>query len=219
MSHSRCLNMLAGAIALSFVQCGADRSREPATTSTTRMWIEEDEPTDMTPAALVEPRPAASAQPAVEVLSDAQIAAVMSAANEAEIQQARVALRKSKHASVLSFAQMMISDHGAAQKKQQTLMKSSGITPSGSNLLSQLNINAQSAAQVLQTATDADFDRAYMGAQVSAHQQLLDSLDKELIAAAQDPALKALLEEIRPIIDHHLQQAREIQQSLSPSPR
>jgi putative membrane protein len=209
--------VLAGAAALSLVHCGADRSRPPDTSST-RMWIEgEPEEEEMTPAARIDTSQpaAAAAKPAVESLSDAQIMAVLSSTNEAEIQQARLALRKSRHAQVRKFAQLMISDHGAVQKKEQRLVQTSGIRPSGSTLLSDLNTNTQSAAQTLQTATATEFDRAYMSVQVTSHQQVLAALDSELIPAAQNSELKALLEQIRPIIEHHLQQAQQIQQSLS----
>jgi putative membrane protein len=208
--------VLAGAAALSLVQCGAERSRPPDTTST-RMWIEaEPEEEEMTPAALIDPaQPGAlTARPPVESLSDAQIMAVMSSTHEAELQQARLALRKSRHAQVRKFAQMIISDHGSVQKKERRLVQSSGIAPSGSNLLSQLNTNTQAAAQMLQTADATEFDRAYMSVQVSSHEQVLAALDNELIPAAQNSELEALLEEIRPIVEHHLQQAQQIQQSL-----
>ncbi len=212
MTHTRALHVFAGAFALSFIQCGADQGRTPDTT-TTRMWIE-PETVEMTPAARFD-RAATPSQP-VEALSDEQIAAVMSAANEAQIQQARLAQRKGKHQRVRQFALMMLRDHDSAAKKQQSMMQASGMRASGSNLLGEINTNEQSAAQTLQTASPSDFDHAYMNVQVTSHQLLLNALDRELIPAAQNAELKTLLEESRRIVEQHLEQAREIQKTLSP---
>jgi putative membrane protein len=227
MIQFRSSQLVIVAAAVMLVQCGGDSSRTPETISERTVEGKTTTTVTMTPASRMEATPVApvetapvpeqgAAQPAVERLTDAQIAGVMNAANDAEVQQARIAQQKAKHPRVKKFAAMMISDHGSARKKQQALLDKSGMIPSSSNLMTQLNTDAQSTLQSLQSASAGDFDLVYMDAQITAHQQVLVALDRDLIPAAQDAELKALLEEVRPKIAEHLKQAQEIRQLLSP---
>lgn len=223
MIQFRSSQLVIAAAAVMLVQCGGDSSRTPETISERTVEGKTTTTVTMTPASRMEapvetaPVPEqGAAQPAVEHLTDAQIAGVMNAANDAEVQQARIAQQKAKHPRVKKFAAMMISDHGNARKKQQALLDKSGMMPSSSNLMTQLNNDAQSTTQSLQSATAVDFDLAYMDAQITAHQQLLDALDRDLIPAAQSSELKTLLEAVRPKIAEHLKQAQEIRQLLAP---
>jgi putative membrane protein len=168
----------------------------------------------MTPAPMPEePEPVAAevTPPAPEPLQDPQIAAVTQAAHQAEVEQAKIAQKKAKHARVKKFAAKMIKDHGAAQKKQDKLVKKLSLTVGDSPALAELTSSNQSALEKLETTNAGpDFDMAYMNAQVEAHQKVLDMIDKQLLPNAQNEELKTLLTEIRPVIEAHLTEAREI---------
>ena len=77
-------------------------------------------------------------------------------------------------------------------------------------------MSADSAAtlDVLKNATGKDFDAAYIRSQISAHQKVLETINDKLVPNAKDAGLKAYLEEIRPKIEDHLKQAKQLQQSL-----
>ncbi len=148
------------------------------------------------------------------MLSDEQIAGISDAANNAEIDQATIARAKAKDPRVKSFAQMMIDHHGQAKRDQANLMSRLSMAPAESSRSRQLRTDAQNALSTLNDATGADFDKAYINAQVDAHQKVLAALDNELIPNADNADLKKLLQEIRPRVQSHLTQAKELQQAL-----
>jgi putative membrane protein len=139
-------------------------------------------------------------------LSDGQIAAITDGLNSGEIEQAKVAKSKSKNKDVLAFANMMIEHHGQAKKQQAALKE----TPETSPLSTQLQGEAQQTLTKLQQANGADFDRAYLEAQVDGHQKALDTLKSKLLPSAKTPELTKYLRELQPKIEQHLARARTL---------
>ncbi len=162
-------------------------------------------------AATPAPAPAAPAAPAV---TDPQIAAIVVAANNADIEGGRVAAAKSKNAKVKQFAQQMITDHGGVNKAATALVTKLGVTPEENAASRQQTQAGEEARASMKTMTGAAFDRAYMANEVTYHQGLLDAIDKTLIPSAQNAELKALLEQTRPVVVQHLKSAQDIQASL-----
>jgi putative membrane protein len=156
-------------------------------------------------------------------LNDQQIAAITEGVNTSEIEQANLARSKSKNESVRSFASMMIEHHGQA-KKQQSRMK---VSEQPSPLAEQLESESRTTLEDLKQKSGPEFDRAYVQAQIDAHQKVLDTLERDLIPNAQDPELKSYLENLKPKVEQHLTQALSVQKRLdssaqnseSPAPR
>jgi putative membrane protein len=162
-----------------------------------------------TPAPDTTPAPKAEAP-----LSDEQIAAVTNAANTGEVDQAKEAVKKAKNAKVKAFANEMIKDHGEAYKKQNEILKKASLTASDNPVAMQITTDGKQVMSTLNAATGADFDKAYMDAQVKEHQQVLDNLDNKLIPSAKNAELKAHLQTIRTKVAHHLKMAQDLQGSL-----
>jgi putative membrane protein len=66
----------------------------------------------------------------------------------------------------------------------------------------------------LKKAPAADFDRAYIDAQVDGHRKVLNTLQKELLPDANNADLKAYLEKIQPTVEKHLKAAEALQLSF-----
>lgn len=148
--------------------------------------------------------------PETKPLTDEQIAAITDGANSAEINQAMVARNKSKNSSVQRFAQMMIAHHGDAQKKQAKLKLKTSESSISQNMLEDNNKTLAS----LKDKSGADFDRAYIQAQVEGHRKVLDTINNELLPNVKNPDLKAYIQEIKPKVEQHLQLAQETEQQL-----
>lgn len=146
-------------------------------------------------------------------LSDPQIVAVMSLVHNAEIEQAQLAQTKSTHPQVLSFARMMIEQHSQARQKHSEL----GVGSAMSSLSQQLAQHGQQTLATLRDKNDADFDRAYLQAQIEQHQRVLDTLDQTLLPSCDDARLRQYLQEMRSKIAQHLQLAENAQQGLNTS--
>jgi len=152
---------------------------------------------------------AASAQ-----LTDPQIAAVTSTANEGEVLQANTARPKLSNASAQGFADMMVTMHTAAQARQSALLMQKGITPEPNAISTMLKQESDAIVAQL-SAAPAPVDVAYIDAQVTVHQKVLDTLDTVLIPSADDPALKADLMTTRSEVSAHLSMAKGIQTQLA----
>jgi putative membrane protein len=147
-------------------------------------------------------------------LNDGEIAKITDVVNSGEIQQARLAQSQADNPNVQQFAAMMIEDHTRAKENGAKLAVELKLVPEESALATELADGAQETLQSLQTGDSASFDRRYMEAQVNQHQEVLDMLDKQLIPSAQSPELKAELEKTRGVVQHHLDQAKQIKAAL-----
>lgn len=186
---------------------------EPATTPAPTpepLPVAEPEPTP-------EPVAAAPEAPPAPPLTDGEIAAISKAANDGEIEHAKLAKTMAKDKKVKDFAAMMVKDHGDANKRQTALAKKEKIEAKESDISKRLTDDASARTETLKaTAKGAEFDRAYIAGQVEAHTAVLDLIDKQMLPAAQSPALKAELEKVRGAVELHLGQAKEIQAGLNP---
>jgi putative membrane protein len=148
--------------------------------------------------------------PTADSLSDGQIAAVAMTANRVEIEAARLAKASSSNRDVLAFAAMMIDAHSKADQKTRTLVMNIGVGPEDSPISAAISTQAAHDGDHLRGLKGANFDRGYMEAQIEAHQQVLDLLDKQLIPQAHDVELKTFLSMMRPTVFQHLEKARAI---------
>jgi putative membrane protein len=148
-------------------------------------------------------------------MSDGQILEVTHVANTGEIAQAKLALAKARDARVRGFAQMMVRDHGQADKTGTLLAKKENIELEPSATSEQLVADASSASASLKADAAAEFDKSYIDTQVKEHQAVLDMLDQKLIASATNPELKAYLNQVRTAVASHLEHAKDLQSQIA----
>lgn len=146
--------------------------------------------------------------------SDPQIAAIVVAANQIDIDAGKMAKSRSKNKEVQEFAQRMITDHAAVNKQTSGLVKKLKVKPEESDTSRSLKSAAKSTEDKLKALKGADFDKAYADNEVAYHQQVLDAIDKVLIPSAKNAELKGLIEKVRPAIAAHLDHAKMLQSSL-----
>jgi putative membrane protein len=205
--------------ALAFIQCGGDQKAPESPVETmpsAEPPVETDggavtrAPTAAEVAVPVAEAPAPPAAPKPDPLTDGQIAAITEAANSSEIAQAKLAQSKSKSADIKKFAAMMIAHHGEAKQKQAKLK----LAPEDSGVSTSMAADSASTLNALKADTGADFDKAYITAQVDGHQKVLDTINDRLLPSAKSPELKAYLEEIKPKVEAHLKEAKRLQMNL-----
>ena len=146
-------------------------------------------------------------------LSDPNIVAILDQANAADSARGRVAETKGTSADVKNFGRMMVGEHHALRQQGQQLAKKLNVTP-------QPPANDQSEAQA-KTEMDSlnamakgkAWDKAYIDYEVTYHQQVLQTATKAL-DAAQNQELKDLIKKAAPVIQKHLDRAKQIQQKL-----
>ena len=158
-------------------------------------------------------RPAGGASPApspTSGLTDANIAAIVVAANNADILYADQALAKSQDAEVRSFATMVRSDHQGVNAAATTLVTRLQLTPVDNTLSFDLRDDAETKRLLFRDLEGFAFDSAYASNEVRYHETLLGAIDSVLIPAARNAELKALLVQVRPAVEAHLGHARQL---------
>lgn len=146
--------------------------------------------------------------------TDPQIVGIVTAANRIDIMGAKLALKKTKNDQVKQFAQQMIDDHTKLQGSVNDLAKKLGVKPAPSATSKSLHTAAAAEMKKLRGLKGKDFDKEYMDHEVAFHQQVIDAASKVLIPNAKNAELKSALEGAAPMLQGHLDKAKQIQSSL-----
>lgn len=161
-----------------------------------------------TTGAMTMPMPAAPAP-----LNDANVVAKLSSGDSAEVALGRLVAGKATDAGVKSYAQMLVTDHGANAKEVAALVKKDSVTP-------QPPANDTSAAEHQHTldrftsmAKGKDFDTAFVNHAVDDHTKEISELQSAQ-GSLQNADVKALIAKTIPVMQKHLDRAKALQTKL-----
>ena len=146
--------------------------------------------------------------------TDPQIVGVVTAADHIDIATARLALKKTKNDQVKQFAQQMIDDHTKLQQSVNDLGKKLGVKAEPSAISKSLHTAAAAENKKLRGLKGKAFDKEYIDHEVAYHQQVIDAASKVLIPNAKNAELKSALEGAAPLLQGHLEHAKQIQSAL-----
>ncbi|HZV98494.1 MAG TPA: DUF4142 domain-containing protein [Methylophilaceae bacterium] len=146
--------------------------------------------------------------------TDAQIAGIVVAANNVDIEAGKLANSVSQNKDVKGFAQLMITDHTNSNKQATALVTKLNVKPEESDTSRSLKNDGKTTISKLKGLKGKEFDKAYVDSEVTYHQAVLDAIDKTLIPNAKNAELKGLLEKTRPVIEAHLQHAKNLKNML-----
>jgi putative membrane protein len=149
-------------------------------------------------------------------LTDANIVALLDAANKADSAGGAVASKKATRADVKAFARLMMGEHHALRQEGQQLAKQLGVEPKAPERDPLAPYVASEMKALQSTPKGAEFDRTYIDNEVTIHQAVLD-LANQARVTTQTPQLRELIEKAIPTIQKHLEQAQSIQKQLNPS--
>ena len=156
--------------------------------------------------------PGALAQPAGP--TDPQIAAIVVAANQVDIDAGKLAKKKAYDKEVKAFAQQMITDHTGVNKQATVLVKKLKVNPEENDTSRSLKQGGDDNLAKLKPLKGVEFDRAYIDHEVAYHQTVIDALDNTLVPNAKNEELKALLIKVRPAFVAHLEHAKSLQAKI-----
>lgn len=153
----------------------------------------------------------ACAEPKV---SDAQIAAIVVAANQVDVDAGKFAAAKTRNAEVQKFAETMVTDHTAVNQSAVDLVTKLKVSPEENDTSHALKAGGEKNLAALRALKGKAFDQAYVDREVAYHEEVLQALDSVLIPNAQNSELKALLVKVRPAFVAHLEHAKHLQAAL-----
>lgn len=143
--------------------------------------------------------------------TDAQILAFAHAANQGEIDEAKIAQQKATNPAVKKFAAQMIADHTKMDADGKALATKLAIAPdmSKSDVTDLMKDGQKDIKDLNDKKMGKDFDEDYMEKQVDTHQKVLDKLN-DASQSAKSSDLKSALSESIAKVQGHLTQAKAI---------
>ena len=157
---------------------------------------------------LIPPLPMRGADAAI---TDANIGAIVLAANQIDIDYGNIALAKSKNKKVRDFAHRMVTDHSAVQKSVIDLAAKLKLTPEENATSKGLKDRAVQITAKLNSLDGDSFDKFYIDNEVAYHKQVVDAVQTVLIPNAKNTELKSALVGALALFLKHLEHGRQIQ--------
>lgn len=152
-----------------------------------------------------------NASVALAAPTDAEIMAIVEAANTAEIDAGKLAQSNAQNADVKQFAKHMVKAHG---HMNASLAKKIKMKPMANDTSESIRKDALASLDELKGMQGADFDKAYIDKQVMMHEKVLDMINNTLLPNAENAQLKAALTKAAPEVKSHLEKAKKIQSSM-----
>jgi putative membrane protein len=146
----------------------------------------------------------------VRSFNDANILALMGASDSMEIAMGNMAKTKAEHADIKKFAAMMVTEHSKMKKEGQALAQKINVTPA-MPAGDMMTPDMASAHSTMASSSGHVFDSLYIGSQVAMHQHVLDNLNN---VNPQNAELKAAIDKAKPHVQHHLDEAKRVQEKF-----
>lgn len=146
--------------------------------------------------------------------TDANIAAILLAANNTDISYGRIATSRAQTPAVKEYASQMIVDHAGVNRIVNDLLTRMMLNPEDNTASLEFRDESAAKRDQLHEATPRGFDASYMLNEVSYHTKLLASIDNTLLPSARSPEIRQLLTSLRPAVAAHLAHAEQVQAGL-----
>lgn len=145
-----------------------------------------------------------------QYLSEEQTVGFFEAVSDGEIENAQLALERSKNEDVRAFAQRMIDEHGEARRKLDGLGIKSSVSDERRRVLDKSRMtNAR-----LKRLEGAQFDRAYLSSEIEEHKAALEKIDRKISPNVSRGEIGSFVSDQRPVMESHLEEARRLRDRI-----
>jgi putative membrane protein len=124
---------------------------------------------------------------------------------KAEIELGQIALKNTQDAGVRKYAERMVKDHGAADKKLKAIAAKENL-----QLPQSLDAEHESLKMKLQSLKGADFDRAYMSAMAKGHDKAVALFESVSQQPQMSGDLKQFAASTLPTLEEHKEMAHSL---------
>jgi putative membrane protein len=146
--------------------------------------------------------------------SDAEIAAIVVAANAVDADIGDLAATRASSESVRQFGKTMSTDHRAVNQAAGELVARLKVTPAENAISRKLQADGSAVRAELSKKSGAEFDRAYITHEVEYHKAVISAVDHVLIPNADNAELKQTIVSVRPALVAHLEHAQKLLEGL-----
>jgi putative membrane protein len=142
-------------------------------------------------------------------MADAHFAKAAAQGGMAEIQLGKLAADRGSNAVVKAFGERMVTQHGAAAEQLKAAAQQANIV-----LPATVSSKDQQTYDRLARLNGSDFDRAYAEDMVQDHEKDVHEFQNQA-NNGKNPSIRAFAAQTIPMIQEHLNQAREMQKAVS----
>ena len=146
-------------------------------------------------------------------MSDADLLGVWHTINHSEIDAGQLARDRASCEEVLAYASRMVYDHKMHMQNADQLAHRIGMEPHKPALASTFENAHQKAMEELRDNAGLNFDKSYIGYQITLHQQAIN-LVNDAVEWVNDPQVKRFLGEAVPDLQSHLEAAQSVQRRI-----
>jgi len=148
--------------------------------------------------------------------TDMQVMAQMHHVNQSEIMMGKLAQTKGSTQAVKAYGQMLVRDHQSADKDMLAFAKKNGATipmykPTDEADQKDEKDQKDMMAHV-KTLKGGDFDKEFLSMMVTGHEKVLAKIDSSM-GSIENADLKSMLDNVKPTIQKHADQARDLQKN------
>ncbi|WP_437938326.1 DUF4142 domain-containing protein [Sorangium sp. So ce341] len=152
----------------------------------------------------------AGRQGAMQQGSEAEITMLVSLIHQKEVQLSEIARDKAESPEVQRYAEQIIEEHSQAGQRGAELSKGGRASIEACSRCEQLEASSTELSESLEDQEGAEFDIAYIWAQVSFHRRALELLDMPFVASADNARLRAQVKAMRADVEQHLREAEQL---------
>jgi len=146
---------------------------------------------------------------------DAEVLGFVGAINDNEILAAAAASQKKASPEVLDYAKMMHEEHGENLEQTLKLGEQIGVTPMDTKAVDDLRVKGARELSTLLPLEGDEFGTAYIDAMIKSHKEVLNKIDTQFSAKANNEQIKKHLTDTRGHVATHLEEAMKIQAAMS----
>lgn len=141
---------------------------------------------------------------AQQARSPQQFAQEVASSNNFEIEAAKLTIERGKDPDAIQYARDLLREHEQISKNLTDAVKDEGLTVSA-----ELNEEHRNKLEALRTASEADFDQAYLSTQITSHESAVAML-KSFADSNHDGALKTFAENALGTMRMHAIRAQDL---------
>ncbi|WP_437958433.1 DUF4142 domain-containing protein [Sorangium sp. So ce119] len=147
---------------------------------------------------------------AMRQVSDRELATLVSLINRQEVKLSEIALEKAESPEVQRYAEEMIDEHSRAEQHGVRLSRGATASIEACPQCQQIQADAIVTSESLQEQEGAEFDVAFIWAQVSLHRRALEILDQPITEQTKSASLRSHVMKMRSDIEQHLRKAEQL---------
>lgn len=156
-----------------------------------------------------------NAPPAAIRVNDANVVAIILAANNTDLSYARLVPARARSASVRTFAERMTTDHTILNSRIVDIAQRNGISAEDHPISLDFRDHSASRRDVLRELDGVRFDSTYAANEIQYHQELLDAIDHVLLPNTRTPELREFVSFLKPAVSAHLAHAEQMRAAVA----